>query len=56
MTQGLNRQIRRMCQELGYKVVELTRIRIMNIELGGLKCGEYRLVEGAEKKKLYESL
>ena len=56
LTQGLNRQIRRMCQELGYKVVELTRIRIMNIELGGLKCGEYRLVEGAEKKKLYESL
>ena len=56
LIQGLNRQIRRMCQELGYKVVELTRIRIMNIELGGLKCGEYRLVEGAEKKKLYESL
>ena len=56
LTQGLNRQIRRMCQELGYKVVELTRIRIMNIELGGLKCGEYRLVEGTEKKKLYESL
>ena len=56
LTQGLNRQIRRMCSNLGYKVVKLKRIRIMNIELGGLKCGEYRLVEGTEKKKLYESL
>lgn len=56
LTQGLNRQIRRMCQEFGYKVVSLTRIRIMNIELGALKSGEYRLVEGLEKEKLYKSL
>ncbi len=56
LTQGLNRQIRRMCQELGYKVETLTRIRIMNIELGELKCGEYRIVDGAEKNKLYEEL
>lgn len=56
LTQGLNRQIRRMCQESGYKVESLTRIRIMNIELGELKCGEYRMIEGSEKNKLYESL
>ena len=55
LTQGLNRQIRRMCQELGYKVEKLTRIRVMNIELGDLACGEYRVVEGAEKEKLYNS-
>ncbi len=56
LTQGLNRQIRRMCQELGYKVEKLTRIRVMNIELGDLACGKYRVVEGAEKEKLYNSL
>ena len=56
LTQGLNRQIRRMCQELGYKVEKLTRIRVMNIELGELACGEYRVVEGAEIEKLYNSL
>lgn len=56
LTQGLNRQIRRMCQESGYKVESLTRVRIMNIELGGLKIGEYRIVEGKEKSMLYESL
>lgn len=56
LTQGLNRQIRRMCQESGYKVESLTRIRIMNIELGGLKIGEYRIIEGKEKTMLYESL
>ena len=56
LTQGLNRQIRRMCQELGYKVEKLTRIRVMNIELGDLACGEYRVVESAEKEKLYNSL
>lgn len=56
LTQGLNRQIRRMCQESGYKVESLTRVRIMNIELGGLKTGEYRIIEGKEKTVLYESL
>lgn len=56
LTQGLNRQIRRMCQESGYKVESLTRVRIMNIELGGLKIGEYRIIEGKEKTVLYESL
>ena len=56
LTQGLNRQLRRMCQESGYKVESLTRVRIMNIELGGLKIGEYRIIEGKEKTMLYESL
>ena len=42
LTQGLNKQIRRMCGALGYKVVSLKRIRIMNIYLGDLKEGTYR--------------
>ncbi|WP_372649957.1 23S rRNA pseudouridine(2604) synthase RluF [Draconibacterium sp.] len=42
LTQGLNRQIRRMCTHLGYEVTRLKRVRIMNIELGNLKRGEYR--------------
>lgn len=42
LTQGLNRQIRRMCQHLGYKVVSLTRIRIMNIRLEKLGVGAWR--------------
>lgn len=42
LTQGLNRQIRRMCEHLNYGVVSLKRIRIMNIHLGKLKKGEYR--------------
>ena len=48
LTQGLNRQIRRMCEYFGYQVLTLKRIRIMNIELGDLKVGTYRHVEGAE--------
>ena len=42
LTQGLNRQIRRMCQTLGYEVKSLKRIRVMNIGLAGLKPGEYK--------------
>lgn len=53
LTQGLNRQIRRMCESLGYKVRSLTRIRIMNIELKGLKTGEYRKLKGEELSSLY---
>ena len=53
LTQGLNRQIRRMCECLGYKVRSLTRIRIMNIELKGLKTGEYRELKGEELSSLY---
>lgn len=42
LTQGMNRQIRRMCEALGYRVLELERVRIMNITLGNLKTGTYR--------------
>ncbi len=42
LTQGLNRQIRRMCAALGYKINSLTRIRIMNIKLAGLATGKWR--------------
>ena len=56
LTQGLNRQIRRMCQALGYKVTRLVRVRIMNIHLDGFKSGEVREITGAELEKLYESV
>ena len=52
LTQGLNRQIRRMCDALGYRVVALKRIRIMNIKLGELKMGECREVTAEEWKEL----
>ena len=42
ITQGLNRQIRRMCEEMGCRVMKLKRIRILDIELGDLPVGEYR--------------
>lgn len=42
LTQGLNRQIRRMCEYLGYEVVKLKRTRIMSVRLGGLKVGQWR--------------
>ena len=56
LTQGLNRQIRRMCQEFGYQVVSLKRIRINGIELGKLTPGQTRPVEGTELKALYQSV
>ncbi len=52
LTQGLNRQIRRMCHQLGYKVIDLKRIRIMNISLGSLKTGEYRHITDKEYEQL----
>jgi len=51
LTQGLNRQIRRMCEYLNYRVVKLKRVRIMNINLD-LDIGKYRLLSGSELKKL----
>ena len=48
LTQGLNRQIRRMCENLGFKVLRLRRIRIVNITLGKLKTGEYRKLSTTE--------
>ena len=52
LTQGLNRQIRRMCEYFDYKVVELKRVRIMNIRLGKLKEGTYRKIAGKELEEL----
>ena len=56
LTQGYNRQIRRMCRALGNEVEDLKRIRIMNIELGTLPEGAYRLLSPEETEKLVESL
>ena len=52
LTQGYNRQIRRMCEYFGYRVVKLERVRIMNIELGDLPRGKYRAVTPLEYKGL----
>ena len=52
LTQGLNRQIRRMCEYFGYRVEKLVRVRIMNIELGSLKSGTYRNVTEEEYHEL----
>ena len=56
LTQGLNRQIRRMCEAFHYKVMRLVRVRIMNIELGELKPGEYRSITRKEWAVLQEKL
>lgn len=56
LTQGLNRQIRRMCKELGFHVQELKRMRIMNIRLGHLKTGAWRNVTEEEIRELMELL
>jgi 23S rRNA pseudouridine2604 synthase len=53
LTQGLNRQIRRMCYKLGYAVEELIRVRIVDVQLGNLKAGEWQELSDAEKKTLY---
>lgn len=53
LTQGLNRQIRRMCKELGYQVASLKRVRVMNIKLNKLVPGKYREIEGEELAELY---
>ncbi len=52
LTQGVNRQIRRMCEACGAKVRSLKRIRVMNIRLENLKPGEWREVTGEELEKL----
>ncbi len=54
--QGLNRQIRRMCEYLGYKVTKLKRIRFMNINLGDLETGKWRYLTPAEKKELLKDI
>lgn len=54
LTQGVNRQIRRMCKELGYEVKELKRIRVVNIGLDGLVPGKFRELSGEELELLYQ--
>ncbi|MBU8715128.1 MULTISPECIES: 23S rRNA pseudouridine(2604) synthase RluF [Brevibacillus] len=56
LTQGLNRQIRRMCQAFGYQVRQLQRVRIMNIRLGNLKIGQWRNLTSEELKELNKNL
>ncbi len=56
LTEGLNRQIRRMCTVLGYRVVKLKRIRIMNIELKDLEAGAWRYVTKEELQILNQSI
>lgn len=56
LTQGLNRQIRRMCLACGMKVQKLNRVRIVNIKLDGLALGDYRNLSDEEVRKLYKEL
>lgn len=56
LTQGLNRQIRRMCEALGYNVYRLQRIRIMNIQLDNLPVGQWRYLSKKEKGQLFQAL
>ena len=59
LTQGFNRQIRRMCKALGYSVTSLVRTRLLYLRLGDLKSGQTKMLNGAEAERLrrtvYES-
>ena len=52
LTQGLNRQIRRMCEAFGYRVRKLVRVRVMNVKLGNLESGKYRELTADEVREL----
>jgi len=54
LTQGLNRQIRRMCYKLGYQVTKLVRVRITTLELGNLPLGEWRYLNQSEIRDLMQ--
>ena len=56
LTQGLNRQIRRMCYKLGYEVLKLVRIRIISLELGNLQTGEWRHLHQSELSNLLQEV
>ncbi|MEC2078746.1 23S rRNA pseudouridine(2604) synthase RluF [Metabacillus fastidiosus] len=56
LKQGLNRQIRRMCGALGYEVLRLQRVRIMNIHLGNLPLGQWRDLSKKERTQLFREL
>ena len=53
LTQGVNRQIKRMCIACGCRVRELKRVRVMHVTLGGLKPGEYRELDREDMERLY---
>jgi 23S rRNA pseudouridine2604 synthase len=53
LIQGLNRQIRRMCEHFGYEVISLERVRIMNISIKGIQSGEWRELTKAEMDSIY---
>ncbi|WP_301110117.1 pseudouridine synthase [Sporosarcina sp.] len=56
LTQGLNRQIRRMCAALGYHISRLQRVRILTVELGDLPIGQWRELTDSEQKELFHTL
>ncbi len=56
LTQGLNRQIRRMCEALGYRVVDLMRFRIMNLFVDDIREGSYRRITEEEERELFKEL
>ncbi len=56
LSQGLNRQIRKMCLVFGFKVLKLKRIRILNLELGALPIGQWRMLDASELQTLREEL
>ncbi|AZB44690.1 pseudouridine synthase [Bacillus sp. FJAT-42376] len=56
LTQGLNRQIRRMCKELGFYVTRLERVRLMNIMLEGIELGAWRHLSDDERQTLFTAL
>ena len=56
LTQGMNRQIRRMCEALGYSVKDLMRFRIMNLFVDGIREGSYRRITPGEEKELFKEL
>ncbi|HSF46521.1 MAG TPA: pseudouridine synthase [Chitinophagaceae bacterium] len=56
LVQGLNRQIRKMCEALGYKVTSLQRVRIMHVKLDKLAVGKWRYLSEAEMETLYEAV
>jgi len=56
LTEGKRRQIRRMCAALGYKIIDLRRVRVMNIVLGNLKEGNYRILSALEQKEFLSKL
>lgn len=56
LTEGRNRQIRRMCQALGYRVIELHRTRIMHITVNGLRSGEWKALTAQEREQLMQAV